>query len=120
VNNKGFTLIELLVVIAIVGVLMGLVIAVINPATILYRSRQGVCKANVARTCEAVIACYTAMNDVTKCDDKDKVGVTLPTSPCSVTITSGTGVVSGTQDSCTFTCTPAGGMQTPTGTCYAK
>ena len=57
-NQRGFTLIELLVVIAIIGVLMGIVVVVLNPAQILIRSRQGICKANVGRVCEASAACY--------------------------------------------------------------
>jgi len=102
-NNKGFTLIELLVVIAIIGVLMGLVVIVIDPATILKRSRQGVAKANVARVCEAMIACYSAQNDMEDCDTADEIGVTTQG---GVTVDATTNTAYKTQDTCKFTCDP--------------
>jgi len=39
-KTSGFTLVELLVVIAIIGVLMGVVVAVLNPATFFERGRD--------------------------------------------------------------------------------
>lgn len=39
-NNKGFTLVELLVVIAIVGILAGVVLIAINPASLLAKARD--------------------------------------------------------------------------------
>ena len=39
-NQKGFTLVELLVVIAIVGILAGVVLIAINPATLLAKARD--------------------------------------------------------------------------------
>ncbi len=117
-NKQGFTLIELLVVIAILAVLMGIVIVVINPAQIRIRSNQSVCKSSVARVCEASMACYAAMADAAKCDTVAKIGVDLPTTPCAVAIAATTGVVTATQDLCTFTCNPATGMADPSGTCY--
>jgi prepilin-type N-terminal cleavage/methylation domain-containing protein len=119
IGGGGFTLVELLVVIAIIGVLMGIVVVVLNPAQILIRSRQGVCKANVGRVCEASAACYVAMNDVTLCDTAAETGATLPSSPCAVSITATTGVVTATQDGCTYSCDPTTGIVSQTGTtCY--
>ncbi len=119
-NNKGFTLVELLVVIAVIGVLMGIVVVVLNPAQILIRSRQGICKANVGRVCEASAACYVAMGSVASCDTPAKTGATLPTTPCTVSIATTTGLVTGTQNGCTFTCNPATGTvsQSPAASCY--
>ena len=114
----GFTLVELLVVIAIIGVLMGIVVVVLNPAQILVRSRQGVCKGNVARVCEASAACYVAMSSAASCDTAAKVGATLPSTPCVVSITATTGVVTGTQDSCVYSCNPTTGVVSQSGTCY--
>jgi prepilin-type N-terminal cleavage/methylation domain-containing protein len=74
----GFTLVELLVVIAILGILMAIVVAVLNPATILNRSKHGALKENVARVCEAVNGCYLAMsatsNPAGSCDSAAEVG----------------------------------------------
>jgi prepilin-type N-terminal cleavage/methylation domain-containing protein len=115
VDERGFTLIELLVVIAIIGILMGIVVAVINPATILIRSRQSVAKANVARVCEAARACYAAMNRDSLCDSDAEIGVTFPS---GVSIDASYNVVA-TRDSCTYTCdiSDTGGV-TQSGTCY--
>ncbi len=118
----GFTLIELLVVIAIIGILMGMVVVIIDPATILKRSRQGVAKANVARVCEAMIACYTAQNDMEDCDTTDEIGVTAQG---GVTVSATTNTAYKTQDTCKFTCNPTANppMDTSpnpaaTGKCY--
>lgn len=109
----GFTLIELLVVIAIIGILMGMVIVIINPATIRTRTRQGVGRANVARACEALLACMAATNNTGYCDSWTEIGVNQPTQPVSASI--GAGGISMTVDTCTFSCTPTGGMQAPSG-----
>jgi len=119
-HQGGFTLIELLIVVAIIGVLMGIVVVVLNPAQILIRSRQGVCKGNVGRVCEASAACYVAMGSASLCDTDSETGATLPTAPCAVTITGTTGVVRASQDGCGFACNPVTGIVTQSGTtCYA-
>ena len=118
-SRRGFTLIELLVVIAIIGVLMGIVVVVLNPAQILVRSRQGVCKGNVGRVCEASAACYVTMNSTSACDTAAETGATLPTTPCTVSLTATTGVVTATQNGCTYSCDPVTGITTQSGaTCY--
>ena len=115
----GFTLIELLVVIAILGVLMGMVIVVINPASIRTRANQGVGRANVARACDALLGCMAVTNDTTYCDSWTEIGVNALTTPATATI--GTGGISMTVESCVFSCTPTGGMQAPSGTaCQVK
>ena len=47
-SKSGFTLVELLVTIAIVGVLMGVVVAVLNPATFFGRGRDSRRLSNLA------------------------------------------------------------------------
>ncbi|PIS23157.1 hypothetical protein COT49_01515 [candidate division WWE3 bacterium CG08_land_8_20_14_0_20_40_13] len=85
-NGNGFTLIELLIVIAIIGILAGLVIAVINPQRQLQRAKEGVTRANLAKICQAVLACQSSLSsyDATKCDSFDEIGVYAPTTPAGV------------------------------------
>lgn len=81
-NKKlGFTLIELLIVIVIIGILAGVVLAVLNPAQIIRRSRQSSARALLAKACYAYSACYNTSYDATgsidssKCDTASEIGV---------------------------------------------
>jgi len=59
-NKKGFTLIELLIVITIIGLLSGVVIAVINPAKQQARAKDGSLRAGVGKMGIAIDAYYSA------------------------------------------------------------
>lgn len=58
-NLQGFTLIELLVTIAIIGVLAGVVLVAINPATRLAEARDAGYKNDVGQVATAMEAYYT-------------------------------------------------------------
>jgi len=58
-KNKGFTLIELLVVIALVGVLAGVVIVAINPATRLAEGRDAGRKSDIGQIATGMEAYFT-------------------------------------------------------------
>ena len=60
INKKGFTLIELLIVIAIIGILAGILIAVINPAQQRLKANQAVMRSSVSKACLAAVACVTS------------------------------------------------------------
>lgn len=68
-HKKGFTLIELLLVVVIIGILAGIVIAIINPARMQRRSRESVMLSNVEKVCIAIFSCGSASGAVTSCDD---------------------------------------------------
>ncbi len=58
-NKQGFTLIELLVVIAIIGVLAGVVMVAINPATRMAEARDSGIKSDIGQIATAMEAYYT-------------------------------------------------------------
>ena len=53
-SQKGFTLIELLIVIAVIGVLAGVLVTLINPATHLRRARDTQRKSDLSRIQSAI------------------------------------------------------------------
>ncbi len=81
-NKSGFTLIELLIVIAIIGVLAGIVLAVLNPQKQRQRAREGTLRANVNKLCLAYASCKSSSVDetYTECQgvaNADNLGVVL-------------------------------------------
>ncbi|MFH1955763.1 MAG: type II secretion system protein, partial [Patescibacteria group bacterium] len=54
-EKSGFTLIELLIVIAIIGILAGVLIAVINPAQQRLKANQAVMRSSVSKACLAAV-----------------------------------------------------------------
>lgn len=63
-NLRGFTLIELLVTIAIIGVLAGVVLVAINPATRLAEARDAGYKNDVGQVATAMEAYYVRQTPV--------------------------------------------------------
>jgi len=76
----SFTLIELLIVIAIIGILAGVVLAVIDPAKQRRKSKESVMQANLAKACLALVACKTSSTtmDTATCDTWPEIGATNP------------------------------------------
>jgi prepilin-type N-terminal cleavage/methylation domain-containing protein len=102
--KKGFTLIELLIVIAIIGVLSGIVIAVLDPVGQRVKANQAVAKERVAKACLAQKACINSTPGnatVADCDSTAELGLI---SGHNLTIASSTGDISLVQDGCTYTC----------------
>lgn len=74
-KNKAFTLIELLIVIVIIGILAGVVLAVLNPAKQQRRAREAVFQANVNKYCAALQACASTTTNATRCDTEAELGI---------------------------------------------
>jgi prepilin-type N-terminal cleavage/methylation domain-containing protein len=73
-GERGFTLIELLVVIAVLGILMGVTLAVINPAARMNEARDSKRMAVLAQLAEAMEACYTKnLGSYASCDSATKL-----------------------------------------------
>ncbi|MEK7611709.1 MAG: prepilin-type N-terminal cleavage/methylation domain-containing protein [Patescibacteria group bacterium] len=61
--KKGFTLVELLVTISILGILMGLVVTVLNPASFRAKARDGRRQSDL-QVVQSAIEMYYAQNSV--------------------------------------------------------
>lgn len=95
-NDKGFTLIELLIVIIILGVLAGIVVFSVSGIT--DRGKTNACettKKTIETAYEAYIANQVTFARPTEWDDLYPEYVHSATQPAGVTITWGTGVVTG-------------------------
>ncbi len=123
-TQKGFTLIELLIVIVIIGILAGVVIAVMNPATQQRKAKESVLRANTDKICLAMHACASSRSDpLTGCNTLALIGATAPAVPNSdssytpsvagnvITIT---GDYSAAAGDCVFTCTYDASLGTST------
>ena len=111
-NSQGFTLVELLIVIVIIGILAGVVMAVLNPAKQQQRAKEGVLKANMDKACLALSACGAATTDIDMCDTFLEMGVIDPDgtpvdSEYAVLDPDGGNVatITGTLDACVYECT---------------
>lgn len=82
-RKPGFTLVELLIVIALIGVLAAGLITVINPARQRQKANEGVARSNLAKICQAIVACQSSLinYNTDDCDTMDKIGVREPTQP---------------------------------------
>ena len=119
IKQKGFTLIELLIVIVILGILAGVVLAVINPAAQQTRANQSVLRASTEKICIAVQACAASTLDALNCDTAADAGYTAPAVPAGAVYAianapasaAGTITVTGTLAGCVFGCsaTPSTG-----------
>ncbi|HBY09681.1 hypothetical protein A2473_03875 [candidate division WWE3 bacterium RIFOXYC2_FULL_42_13] len=77
-SASGFTLIELLIVIVVIGILAGVVLAVINPVATQYKANQTVLRTNVEKACLALHSCGATTTKATRCDTADEIGVIWP------------------------------------------
>ena len=120
-SASGFTLIELLLVIVIIGILSGIVIAVINPAQTRTRANETILKGNTDKLCYAMFACATSRTaPLTQCNSPGGVEATPPngtppTATYNVQEAGGTLSAFGTLGACTYTCTyvVSTGVSTP-------
>ena len=108
-KSNAFTLIELLIVIVIIGILAGVVLAVINPAQQIRRANQSSARSAVAKMCMAFQSCMAGTNDISFCDTASKAGYIIPSSNFggTFTVTSGLPQWSGSNSSggnCVITC----------------
>lgn len=82
-KSKAFTLIELLLVIGILAIIIGIVLAVVNPQRQRQRASEGVARGNLAKVCQAIIACQSSLTtfDSAKCDSWAEIGTTGSAAP---------------------------------------
>ena len=79
IDASGFTLIELLLVIVIIGILSGIVIAVINPAQVRRRSAETVMRANTDKVCYAMQSCAaTRLSPAVDCITAAGINAAMP------------------------------------------
>jgi len=119
-NKKAaFTLIELLIVIVIIGILAGVVLAVINPAQQITRSKQSVIRGAIVKACLAHKSCMTANNDLsTQCDTAAKAGYDLSNIDPATGAFSPSGTATGlptwtlgtSPNQCVIACMPTGAV----------
>lgn len=119
-NQKAFTLIELLVVIVIIGILAGVLIAVINPFRQQNRAKNGTVKATIQKLAFAVNTARagmgvlpdetqldTELDNITvssaRCGTEDELNCTFNVSGINLPATCGGDYVSGTgENQCEF------------------
>ncbi|MFH1565774.1 MAG: prepilin-type N-terminal cleavage/methylation domain-containing protein [bacterium] len=111
VNKKGFTLIELLIVIAIIGILAGILIAVINPAQQRLKANQAVMRSSVSKACLAAVACVTSSStgnctNVTFATLGVDLNINQPTGASYAPVVAGGALtgITGTMGTCVVTC----------------
>ena len=117
-TKKGFTLIELLIVIAVIGILAGIVLAVINPVQQRERAQEATGRSFLGKTCTALIGCINASTTGTCSTVANEItAAALPTGvtwtaalPGSVTTANNIAVEVHT--TCTLTCSLATGTIT--------
>ena len=123
INKYGFTLIELLLVIVIIGILAGVVLAIVKPTLQQGKATESVLKSNVNKMCLALFGCASTTTNEVLCDDIASIGITTPTQPksaaYSVTLTNHIVTVDGaikTKDSttsCRYSCSYDFSSSTP-------
>ena len=119
-NKKAaFTLIELLIVIVIIGILAGVVLAVINPAQQITRAKQSVIRGAIVKACLAHKSCMAANNDVdAQCDTAVKAGYNFSSIDTASGLFSPSGTATGrptwtlgtAPDQCVIACTATGAV----------
>ena len=76
-TKKGFTLIELLIVIGIIGILAGVIIAVINPTRMRNRAKDAVIKTTLEKMGLALAANYASnLKDPTWAEFQSMIAIT--------------------------------------------
>ncbi|MBP7859768.1 prepilin-type N-terminal cleavage/methylation domain-containing protein [Patescibacteria group bacterium] len=126
-TKKGFTLIELLIVIGIIGILSGILFAVINPAAQRTKALQSVIRSNTEKACLAKAACLSGDQGglEANCDTIAEIGINaVAGNPAGSTYDlTGAGTVVGSDGAatpCTYTCTVASGAITAGAACITK
>lgn len=111
-TQSGFTLIELLIVIVILGILAGVVLAVINPTAQIQKANEAALKANAEKICMALQACANSSLDAMNCENATEIGYVAPTVPTGATYALTAPVAAGstitmtsTLGACVGTCT---------------
>lgn len=119
-SQAGFTLVELLIVIVILGILSGIVLAVINPGRQQDRARMTVIRSTVEKACIGLHACSAYAQTDAECDSWADIGTaplpsvrngTFGNGLYTITLTGGIVTVRGsyTRENgstvCTYSCT---------------
>ena len=87
-NEQGFTLIELLIVIVLIGILSGVLLAVIQPGAQRARAQEAVAKANLDKIRMAMLACISArQNPLNSCISFEGIGANDPSGEPTPSVT---------------------------------
>ncbi len=76
--SHGFTLIELLIVIVLIGILSGVLLAVIQPGAQRARANEAVMRTNMDKIRMAALACNSARLSISSCNSWANIGVNNP------------------------------------------
>lgn len=121
-KSQGFTLIELLLVIAIIGILAGVILAVINPLQQQRKAQEGVASSAVSKACLAVAGCNAASassqcaTPANEVQNFDSTAMTF----LSGTTTAWNSVTATTTWGCVISCNPATGVVTRGASCITR
>ena len=102
-NQKGFTLIELLIVIVIIGILAGVLIAVINPAQQQNRAKDAGVQATINKVALAVEGFVSAYGRTP--NDVEFMGAIQNSQDCGAAGICSGNTCAGSDTTCTFTVT---------------
>lgn len=123
-KSQGFTLIELLIVIAVIGILAGVVLAVINPLQQRNRASEAAARAYVGKACTAILGCINASSTGTCATPANEISAGVPQpsgvsaltfNPATNMTTAGSVSATVTNNSCLVSCSLNTGAITLTG-----
>jgi len=93
-----------LVVISIITILAGMTLVFFNPVEQRRKANEAVVRTNTAKLCMALESCNSLKDSASDCDSADELGVQVQAGYSITTPSANVVQVSGTVDTCTFSC----------------